>query len=347
VVKDRRCGFTIVELMVVIAVIGILIALLMPAVQEARESARRLHCRNNTKQIALAIVNYETTKKRYPPGGMAGTRTTPTFADGPFDPRGGKMISWQVLILPYLEENSLYKQFDLEKTILEQVGEPQETFLNSLSCPSDSAKGRYFVDDTLTAGKRFAKGNYAAFVSPFHIDFCDLYPGGLAGNRPLFRRHIIDGTSKTMVISEVRTRDDVTDQRGAWALPWAGSSLLAFDIHVVGSVTGGGAYQPDAYSLGLSQLPNNQGINIDMLYACSDVAGAQFDRMPCAQWSAAPNNSKHYLSSAPRSLHRGGVSVAFLDGHCGFLSDAVDEFSMAFLISPNDGRSINAAALAP
>jgi prepilin-type N-terminal cleavage/methylation domain-containing protein/prepilin-type processing-associated H-X9-DG protein len=346
-VKDRRCGFTIVELMVVVAVIGILIAMLLPAVQEARETARRLQCKNNTKQLALAIINYEGSKKQFPPGGMAGIRPSPTIADGPFDPRGGKMISWQVLILPYLEEGSLYKQFDLERNVLDQPNEPQETFLASLSCPSDEAKGRYFVDEVLTSNKRFAKGNYAAFVSPFHIDYCDWLPGGLAGNRPLLRKHITDGTSKTMVVSEVRTRDDVRDQRGAWALPWAGSSLLAFDIHANGTVNSGGAYQPSAYSLGTSQLPNNQGINVDVLYKCADISGSQLERMPCAEYSPEVRNTYHFLSSAPRSLHPGGVNVAFLDGHCGFLPNTVDEFSMAFLISPNDGRTIDAAALAP
>jgi len=344
-VKDRSSGFTIVELMVVIAVIGLLIALLLPAVQEGRESARRLQCLSNTKQITLAILNYEATNKRYPPAGMAGVRSAATLQDGPFDPRGGKMISWEVLILPFLEESPLYKQFDLERNILDQPQEPQETALASYSCPSDDARGRFFVESSLTSGKRFAKGNYAAFVSPFHVDYCDLFPGGLAGNRPLYRRHITDGTSKTMVISEVRTRDDQTDQRGAWALPWTGSSLLAFDIHVVGTVTGGGAYQPDARSLGLSQMPNNQGINVDMIYRCSDVAGAQLDRMPCAEFGVPPFDHNHFLSAAPRSLHRGGVNAGFLDGHCGFLLDTIDEYSMAFLICPNDGRTIDAASL--
>src|SRR5262245_43457211 len=124
--------------MVVIAVIGLLIALLLPAVQEGRESARRLQCLSNSKQIALAVLNYESVNKRYPPAGMAGVRT-PTIQDGPFDPRGGKMISWEVLILPYLEESPLYKQFDLERNILDQPQEPQETALASYSCPSDDA----------------------------------------------------------------------------------------------------------------------------------------------------------------------------------------------------------------
>jgi prepilin-type processing-associated H-X9-DG protein len=350
--------------MVVIAVIGILIALLLPAVQEGREAARRLQCKNNTKQLALAVINYEAAKKRYPPAGLAGVRT-PTYLDGPFDPRGGKMIGWQVLVLPYLEENALYKQFDLERNILDQPGDPQETFLTSLSCPSDAAKGRFFADQSLTASltasptvvKRFAKGNYAAFVSPFHVDLCDFFPGGLAGNRPFQPRHVTDGTSRTMVVSEVRTRDDVTDQRGAWALPWNGSSLLAFDIHTRGGSISATQYQPlpaPPETQRTSQLPNNEGVNIDILYRCTDIAGAQLDKMPCAEFNPAlpgpgidPNNYIHYLSAAPRSLHKGGVNVAFLDGHCGFLPDAVDELSMAFLICPNDGHSINAASLAP
>jgi prepilin-type processing-associated H-X9-DG protein len=152
-----------------------------------------------------------------------------------------------------------------------------------------------------------------------------------------------------MVLSEVRTRDDVGDQRGAWALPWAGASLLAFDIHVAGDATKRVGYKPSVLSLGMSQVPNNQG-TADVLYRCSDIAGAQFDRMPCAEFvsrSDDPESETHYLSAAPRSLHSAGVSVAFLDGHCGFLPNSVDEFSMAFLICPNDGRNVDARVLAP
>ncbi|MGQ0601943.1 MAG: type II secretion system protein, partial [Anaerolineales bacterium] len=101
-------GFTLVELLVVIAIIGVLVALLLPAVQSARESARRLHCTSNHKQLALAVHNYEISQKAYPPSMRL----------------GGREAAWSGLarILPYLEETSLYRFIDFkvpyDKTML-------------------------------------------------------------------------------------------------------------------------------------------------------------------------------------------------------------------------------------
>src|SRR6478672_4686465 len=130
-VKLHRRGFTLVELMVVMAIIGILISLLLPSVQGAREAARRIECRNNLKQLGLAINNYENANKRYPPAGLVGPRTQ-DFLEGPFYPRSGQMISWVVLVLPFMEEQSLYRQFDLHHSVLDQPGEPQAKHIKPL-----------------------------------------------------------------------------------------------------------------------------------------------------------------------------------------------------------------------
>jgi prepilin-type N-terminal cleavage/methylation domain-containing protein len=102
---DRRCGFTLIELLVVIAIIAVLIALLLPAVQQAREAARRVQCKNNLKQIGLALHNYLDANKVFPPGGciQAGT----TFA--------GNNGSWSIhgRILPYLEFTNALKRVNL------------------------------------------------------------------------------------------------------------------------------------------------------------------------------------------------------------------------------------------
>ncbi len=94
---QRRAGFTLVELLVVIAIIGILIALLLPAVQAAREAARRMQCSNNLKQIGLALHNYHTALRSFPPGGLASNE-----------------MSFLVFILPYLEQKPLYDQFNFD-----------------------------------------------------------------------------------------------------------------------------------------------------------------------------------------------------------------------------------------
>jgi prepilin-type N-terminal cleavage/methylation domain-containing protein/prepilin-type processing-associated H-X9-DG protein len=99
--RKRRGGFTLIELLVVIAIIAVLIALLLPAVQQAREAARRTQCKNNLKQIGLALHNYEGTFGRLPPGNFGGMGTCND--DG---------LAWPFSILPYLDQAPLYNQID-------------------------------------------------------------------------------------------------------------------------------------------------------------------------------------------------------------------------------------------
>ena len=320
-----RSGFTLVELLVVIAIISILVALLLPAVQVAREAARRTQCANNIRELGTAILAYETHNRSLPPSGLVDS------SPGPFECRTGKMFSWIVLILPHIEQEPLYARFNFDRTVLQQPTEPQADHLKTLLCPSDSARDKFFVDSKLTNGKRFAKGNYAAYVSPFHTDLQLDFPGALIGSGQTLAE-IRDGESNTLMLAEVRVRDHEQDQRGAWALPWTGASLLAFDMHHDGASKV--PYVPAEISLGWTQPPNCQGPNIDILYACPEEADAQLNKMPCAVFRSI--GSLDYLSAAPRSNHSGGVNVVFVDGHVGFLPDNVDERAMALMVSAND-----------
>ncbi len=326
-----RSAFTLVELLVVVAIMGILMALLLPAVQGAREAARRMTCVSNLKQLGVAAINYQSQHNKLPPSGIVG---------GPpdeFDPRSGNMFSWVVLLLPFMEQQPLFDRFDRSISVLEQPDDPQAAPIPIMLCPSDSAAGRFFVDEELTGGKPFAKGNYAAFVSPFHIDLQSRFPGALVrfGQKT---KDIVDGTSQTLMFSEVRTRAQPRDQRGAWALPWNAASLLAFDVHHDLGDDGSETFEAYRGLLEWTQRPNNDGNNIDVLYACPDEADAQLNRMPCATWEEGTQTA--YLSAAPRSNHPLGVNVIFVDGHGGFLSDDVDEVAMAYMISANDGHFV-------
>jgi len=168
-----RRAFSLVELLVVIAIIGILVALLLPAVQQARESARRLGCQNNCKQIGLAILNYNSAFGCLPASGIVAP------PQGPYDPQSGLQFSWLLLILPQLEQTNLHDRFDSSRNVFQQRGDPQAIHVPSLLCPSDSARDRVFADEVLTAGRPFAKGNYAAFVSPYHVEYQNRFPGAL------------------------------------------------------------------------------------------------------------------------------------------------------------------------
>lgn len=104
-----KSGFTLVELLVVLAIIGVLVALLLPAVQMAREAARRSSCKNNLRQVGLGILNFESTSKKFPPGKRwSGPRTDPNTYD----------YAWACIILNHLEQEALYDKIDFNYRLI-------------------------------------------------------------------------------------------------------------------------------------------------------------------------------------------------------------------------------------
>jgi prepilin-type processing-associated H-X9-DG protein len=180
----------------------------------------------------------------------------------------------------------------------------------------------------------FGKINVAAFSSPYHVDGF-AHPGAIwLYGLPLSR--VVDGASDTLVLGEIRTRDHDHDQRGAWALPWSGASLISVDMHPEfmnrkSETPGAGAgYRYSTASLGFTQRPNS--MHPDVLYECPDLVGEQLDAMPCT----TDEDLWRYISAAPRSHHPEGANVAYLDGHTAFLSNDVDEIVMAYQASVDD-----------
>jgi prepilin-type N-terminal cleavage/methylation domain-containing protein/prepilin-type processing-associated H-X9-DG protein len=154
--RSRRSGvFTLVELLVVIAIIGILVALLLPAVQAAREAARQTQCRNNLKQLCLAVLNYAAANREsLPPGGITNGPCCST-------PSG---TCWTISILPFLEEQALYDRYDMNRFNEDDVNAPvRETYMAKFGCPSeDGLRELDSPESGPGAGLLYARGSYRA-----------------------------------------------------------------------------------------------------------------------------------------------------------------------------------------
>jgi prepilin-type N-terminal cleavage/methylation domain-containing protein/prepilin-type processing-associated H-X9-DG protein len=134
-------GFTLVELLVVITIIGILIALLLPAVQAAREAARQMQCSNNLRQIGLALHNYHAMLGSFPPGYIS--TVGPHGAKDDQGPGWG----WAAMMLPYLEQQNLHDQIHFDRDIKDgSNATPRSTSLSGFLCPSDDGATTFKVD---------------------------------------------------------------------------------------------------------------------------------------------------------------------------------------------------------
>ena len=198
--SQDRSGFTLIELLVVITIISILMALLLPAVQSAREAARRAQCKNNLKQLGLALQNYAETHQLLPPG-VGGVSVSGAGSGG--DPNDQR-LSGVVFLMPYLEQTALWKKIKLAPL---QGGPPNSagfphppTDLALLLCPTNS-----LPEKTLSRSARrayvFCAGDAAVSfeaLTPIHLDTRGAF--GWRACRSF--RDIADGTSNTIFMSE-------------------------------------------------------------------------------------------------------------------------------------------------
>lgn len=256
-----RRGFTLVELLVVIAIIGILVALLLPAVQAARESARRMSCSNNVKQLSLALHNYHDSYKVFPPGSLRPSRT-------------GFYWGMMLLTLPFMEQETVNATVDFTQVgptrhcgqylvALQAAGvkDPGSVPLDLLMCPSDPRNGR--VKDSLAdpnAGDvgLVYPGNYLGMGGSNDADITGTFNGcnGLlwSGNGVFYRfsdtrfADVIDGTSSTIMLGERAIPEDL-----GWGWPICGGNECE---HYVSSTLGllEGNYEPAEYFIHVQHL---------------------------------------------------------------------------------------------
>jgi prepilin-type N-terminal cleavage/methylation domain-containing protein/prepilin-type processing-associated H-X9-DG protein len=204
----NRSAFTLIELLVVIAIIAVLIGLLLPAVQKVRESANRMTCQNNLKQIGLALHNYHDVFKSFPPG----YRASVPYSDGATDTTPG--WGWGVFILPYIEQDNLYRQFNFNQPVQNSLA--IQTMVRVYLCPSDLTPQTGFpVPDGFGSTVCLAApSSYAACVGGDESGTTD--PTGLGifyRNSHTRMTDITDGTSNTILIGERAW----SNANGVWA----------------------------------------------------------------------------------------------------------------------------------
>jgi prepilin-type N-terminal cleavage/methylation domain-containing protein/prepilin-type processing-associated H-X9-DG protein len=294
---SRPAAFTLVELLVVITIIGILIALLLPAVQAAREAARRMQCANNFKQVGLALHGYHTSVQTFPPGqmfwGFGGCNAPPPGRTGSFIGWG-----WADFILPFMELQSVYNMFDFNepKGIYTTAsprpdGQPSNfqvaaTRVAPYLCPSDTQQGELCA---------FGGGQNGADLKE---DFRQMNMGGIGDPAD----HTCDGDWITEKYPRLRgMMGNLDGCRIADVTDGTSSTVM------IGETTGGGPGTFLGATWAYSDVMNtNDGIN-----------------GPFTVPGGLSASSLTYLVVAPSSYHPGGCHFLMADGSVQFISQNI------------------------
>jgi prepilin-type processing-associated H-X9-DG protein len=170
--RQGRAGFTVLELFFVMSIIAILIALLLPAIQSSREIARRVQCQKNLMQIGVALANYASTHKVFPPGVVADKGPISNDPDG-------YHFGWAVQILPFLEQSAVYREFDFRESVYaERNFTAREHRISVFLCPSDGFFGltsyaacHHDVEAPIDAD------NHGVFFLNSHVSYADIKDG--------------------------------------------------------------------------------------------------------------------------------------------------------------------------
>ena len=339
--RSRR-GFTLIELLVVISIIGVLIALLLPAVQGAREAARRAQCSNNLKQIGLAIMNYESSYKVFPwtQGTTANNYSNINAKDE------WTTFSGLALALPFMEQQNIYNAINFNWGFHYSVGIPGSAdpiqftavtaSIGSFLCPSDDGMGRN--NYLLSNGTNFDWWSRPAGAGALMRPTNGQYNGTVAAVR--------DGTSNTILVAE-RTRGDgdkvMQTPSDVYNAIGINSQFPTFVLNNPADLANlpKAIQQCDDFA---KANPNSHWEWSGFHWAAGDYNQAVFNfyltpnnvHKDCSPWGGVATG---YGFFTPRSYHNGGVNVLFGDGTVRFVKDSVSQATWMAL-GTRSGREI-------
>ncbi len=319
-------GFTLVELLVVIAIIGTLVALLLPAVQKAREASRRSTCLNNIRQIALATLEYEVRQRRFPA----------LFDELPVQLRESstseRFTTWAVVLLPDVEREDLYDEYSIGATPLPDV------YVNVYVCPSDSAKTRSGKSNSYIANAGYAES--VVHQKPANGPFLNRVYDSRAA---VVEGHWKDGREYTLIYSED------CDTMEYDVIGWSGLSAAATDAtedgidHEIVGREEDRVWSPAFLWHGSPE----QTCYINGPWAECPVP--ILDIPPCVpvedtgRYVGETCNPEcriiHSWDARPTSEHGGGVNVAFGSGRAMFLRETIDYDVLRALMTLNEKKS--------
>jgi prepilin-type N-terminal cleavage/methylation domain-containing protein len=333
-IRSKKRAFTLVELLVVIAIIGILVGLLLPAVQAAREAARRIQCANNLKQIGLALHNYESTHKRFPPSATVDLSVTQT----------GNNASWGVhgRILPYLEQANLYNAVNLSLAWDFQMA-IDDLKIPSYSCPSDPK-----ADESRDPGNNRPVLYPTTYGFNFGTWFVFSPTTRRGGNGMFFPnsflkfRDCTDGSSNTLFASEVKAWTPYTRNGGpnSTTIPMSQAEAEAAVASGADFKNTGHTEWPDGrvHHTGFTAVMTP---NSNVLYTNGGTVLPQTDFNSWQEGKNGGAGSPSYAIITSRSFHTGIVNSVRVDGSVGTTSENIDLSVWRSLATRAGGEVIN------
>jgi prepilin-type N-terminal cleavage/methylation domain-containing protein/prepilin-type processing-associated H-X9-DG protein len=339
--KTKRQGFTLIELLVVISIIAVLIALLLPAVQSAREASRRAQCSNNLKQIALAVHSYHETSNVVPP--------VCTYPGGQSTLSGGWSSTWVIAILPYIEQTAMASAYNFSAfAIVTGTSGFENTTVTynqiaTMICPSENNLQRPSLTGTSTYVGNFGgpgqNSCYSGVIVPTGDPNLVMKLGPKLGNvGPVTIESIRDGSSNTAMFSERLYGLSSNQQFGPGKSPNSKRVIFSVTASGLGPLSGlnaAGTFVQDCSNITASSFVNSNVLGISA-YASNpwylsmvsyNHSGAP-DSMHCQNAGdpsvIAPSGQIGPSGSCPpTSNHPGGVHVAFADGSVRFVKDSI------------------------